>query len=147
MKALPIVWQRLVDAHGTTCDRCSGTYDEVQRALRKLERALPPLGIEPVLEVREIAQEAFLANPAESNRIWIAGRPLEEWLGAQVGSSPCCSVCGDAQCRTMEVGASTFEVIPEALIVQAALAASSQLLGATQEGPVCCPPDQPCCKP
>ena len=90
------------------------------------------MGFEPVLEVKEIAQEDFHAEPSESNRIWIAGRPLEDWLGAKVGSSRCCSVCGDAECRTFDVGASTFEVIPEALVLQAALAVTSQLLGETQ---------------
>ena len=84
----------------------------MQRALRKLEEALRPLGIEPSLDVREIDEKAFKTNPSESNRIWIAGKPMEEWLGASVGSSRCCSVCGDSECRTVEVGATTFETIP-----------------------------------
>jgi hypothetical protein len=53
-------------------------------------------------------------------------------LGASVGSSPCCSVCGDSPCRTLEVGASTFEVIPEELFLRAGLIASSQLLSVTK---------------
>ena len=37
MKALPVVWQRLV-SEGKTCDRCSATYQEMQRAMEKLKR-------------------------------------------------------------------------------------------------------------
>ena len=124
---LPILWQRLV-AEGRTCDRCNATYQEMQRAIEKLRQSLHPLGIEPRLEIREIDEQSFKANPSESNRIWIAGRPMEEWLGASVGSSRCCSVCGTSECRTVEVEGTTFETIPETLFLRAALVASSQLL-------------------
>jgi hypothetical protein len=46
MKPLPILWQRLV-SEGKTCDRCSATYLEMQRAIEKLKQSLHPLGIEP----------------------------------------------------------------------------------------------------
>ena len=128
MKSLPIIWQRLVSSEGKTCDRCDATYQEMQRALGKLKETLHPLGIEPTLDVRAIDEEAFKANPSESNRIWIAGRPMEEWLGARVGSSRCCSVCGESECRTVKVGDITFEAVPEKLFLKAALLASSQLL-------------------
>lgn len=127
MKSLPILWQRLVSSDGKTCDRCNATYQEIQRAVNKLKEALRPLDIEPSLEIREIGEKSFKAAPSESNRIWIAGRPMEEWLGATVGSSRCCSVCGDSECRTVEVGGTRFEAIPEKLIIKAALIASSQL--------------------
>lgn len=133
MKSLPIVWQRLVNTEGKTCDRCSATYQEMQRALGKLELALRPLGIAPSLDVKEIDEKAFKANPSESNRIWIAGKPIEEWLGASVGSSRCCTVCGDTNCRTVEVGATKFETIPEQLFLSAALVAASQLLVPTRD--------------
>jgi hypothetical protein len=133
MKALPIVWQRLVSSDGKTCDRCNATYQEIQRAVSKLTEALCPLGIEPSLEIREIGEKSFKATPSESNRIWIAGKPMEEWLGARVGSSRCCSVCGDSECRTVEVGGTRFEAIPEKLLLKAALIASSQLLDLTPE--------------
>jgi hypothetical protein len=131
MKSLPIVWQRLVSPGGQTCDRCDATYQEMQRAVGKLTQVLRPLGIEPILETRQIDEKSFRANPSESNRIWIAGRPMEEWLGANVGRSRCCSVCGGSECRTLEVGANTFEVIPEELVLKAALIASSHLLEPT----------------
>ena len=128
MKPLPIVWQRLVSPEGKTCERCSATYQQMERAIAKLRQSLRPLGIEPSLEIREIDQRSFKANPSESNRIWIAGKPMEEWLGASIGSSPCCSVCGTSECRTVEVEGTTFETIPENLFLKAALVASSQLL-------------------
>ena len=133
MKPLPIIWQRLVSSEGKTCDRCGATYQEMERAIAKLKQSLRPLGIEPSLEIRELDEKSFKANPSESNRIWIAGKPIEEWLGASVGSSPCCSVCGPSACRTVEVAGFTFEVIPEKLFLKAALVAASQLLSVGNE--------------
>lgn len=133
MKQLPILWQRLVGPEGKTCDRCHATHTEMLRAMDKLRMSLGPLGIEPVLEVRELDEAAFHANPSESNRIWIAGRPLEEWLGARVGSSPCCSVCGTSNCRTVQVEGRTFETISEPLFLKAALAAASHDLDLTEK--------------
>lgn len=128
MKHLQIVWQRLVNATGTTCPRCEGTGDEVRRAVERLASALQPLGVRPVLEVREIDQAAFSEQPSESNRIWIGGRPLESWLEGRAGSSRCCNECGDNDCRTLEVDGQTYEVIPEALMIRAGLVAASTML-------------------
>ncbi len=127
-KPLPIVWQRLVTSNGQTCDRCNSTHHEMQRAVAKLTKVLRPLGIQPTLETREIDEASFRANPSESNRVWIAGKPIEEWLGGKVGASRCCSVCGESQCRTVEVGKTKFEAIPENLFLKAALVAASHLL-------------------
>ena len=133
MKPLRIVWQRVVNSQGQTCDRCGHTYDGLQRAIAKLKDALAPLGLEPRLETKEIDEESFKVDPSVSNRIWIADRPLEEWLDATVGGSRCCSVCGDSECRTVEVGGSVFEAIPEELILKAALVAAAQMLGPPTE--------------
>lgn len=148
MRPLPIIWQRLV-AGGQTCNRCGSTYEQLQRAVVKLKFVLAPLGMEPTLETREIQQASFKADPSASNKIWIAGRPLEEWLGAGVGSSRCCSVCGDSECRTLEVGDSVFEAIPEDLIIRAAMVAAAQSIGSagdaasSQQPPAVCQPH--CC--
>lgn len=133
MKILPIIWQRLVNPSEVTCPRCHGTGEEVQQAFARLKDALAPLGVAPTLECREISEAEFQARPSESNRIWIAGKPMEEWLGASVGSSRCCSVCGDSNCRTVDIGTATYETIPESLIVRAALIATSALLASDTE--------------
>lgn len=140
MRALPIIWQRLVK-EGETCPRCGETGQELQRALDSLRIALRPLGIEPRLETHEVGEAAFAADPLSSNRVWIAGRPLEDWLGARIGQSRCCATCGDAECRTLELGDQRFEVLPAELIVQAALRAAAELLGDSrrQEASACCP--------
>jgi Domain of unknown function (DUF2703) len=96
--------------------------------MKVLTDALRPLGIEPRLQVGAMDQAAFAVDPADSNRIWIADKPLEDWITADVGSSQCCSVCGESECRTVEVGGDSFEVIPERLIVKAALKAASAML-------------------
>lgn len=132
MKSLSIIWQRLVK-EGKTCNRCDATYQEMQRAVSKLKESLRPLDIEPTLETRELDEESFKTNPSASNRIWIADHPLEEWLGATVGVSQCCSVCGDSECRTVEVGGTVFETIPEELILKAALVAAAQMMKSTGE--------------
>lgn len=111
----------------------------MQRAVLILTQALPPLGIQPELEITEIDASSFRANPAESNRITIADRTIEDWLGGHTGGSRCCSVCGDADCRTVEVGGVSFETIPERLILKAALLASAALLDeAPDEALSCC---------
>jgi hypothetical protein len=124
---LAIVWQRLL-TEGTTCPRCGTTQQAVHQAVEALTEALRPLGITPVLEERALDQATFEASPEASNRIWIAGRPLEDWLGATAGASSCCSVCGDNECRTLEVDGSSFEAVPERLIIKAGLAAAASLL-------------------
>jgi hypothetical protein len=142
-RTLSIVWQRLVK-EGETCERCGGTYTELQRAVRRLQEALWPLGIEPTLEAQEIDAASFAAAPSESNRIWIAGRSLEDWLGATIGSSRCCAACGDADCRTVELDGRSFETIPEDLIVRAALRAAAEIGGPRSCAEVaCCPPSNP----
>lgn len=123
MKTLPIIWQRLV-SKGQTCPRCAGTGEEVERAYQQLKTQLLPLGIEPVLEVREIDDASFNADPSASNRIWIANEPMEKWLNASVGSSKCCSVCGESHCRTMDVSGTSYEIVPEELLVKAGLIAA-----------------------
>ena len=128
MRPLPIRWQRLVSAEGTTCDRCGGTYEEMMRAMDSLRASLLPLGMEPVIEIVAMDEATFKADPSQSNRIWIAGRPMEEWLDARVGSSPCCSVCGDAECRTLSVAGITHETIPHELFLEAACRAAAALL-------------------
>ncbi len=139
MKPLPILWKRLVDK-GETCPRCGSTQQNVASAVAKLASALRPLGIEPTLETQAIDDATFRATPAESNRIWIAGKPIEEWLGARAGSSPCCEVCGDLPCRTMELDGQTYEAIPEDLIVKAGIVAASRLVGPEVSAPAssCC---------
>jgi len=131
MKTLPIVWQRLVNTEGRTCPRCHGTGDEMLHAVDRLRAALAPLGVEPQLETVELDEASFLAQPSESNRIWIAGKPIEEWLDAHTGSSRCCNECGDNDCRTVEVAGQTYEVIPEELLVRAGVIAASRLLHPT----------------
>lgn len=127
MPSLPIRWQRLVK-DGVTCTRCGNTEVEVRRATETLRQVLAPLGIEPNLEVVSVDETAFAASPLESNRIWIADRPMEDWLSGSVGSSRCCSVCGDSDCRTLEIRGTTFETIPETLVVKAGLLAAAGLL-------------------
>ena len=126
MKTLEIIWQRLV-SEGQTCNRCGDTGKAVRNAVKTLTPALLPLGIEPVLHTVEIDESSFKVSPTESNRILVAGKTLENWVGAATGRSRCSSVCGDHECRTVEVDGVAFESVPEWLIVKAGLLAAAQL--------------------
>lgn len=139
MTTMTIKWQRLVGDTGQTCDRCGTTQDEVRKAHALLRKSLSPLGINVVLEEKTIDKAAAAKNITESNRIWVDGKPLEAWLGARTGASDCTScgsICGsDVECRTMLVGASTYESIPSKLIIKAGLLAAAEIVGAEAAQP------------
>ena len=150
MKTLRVQWQRLVNERGQTCDRCGATETAVEAAVQKLTRSLEALGIDVVLEKTTLSPAAFLEDPVESNRIWVAGEPIESWLSATSGKSKCCSTCGESECRTLMVDGKTYEAIPAELIIEAGLHAAARLMQGGSEG-ACCPPaespgkDSGCC--
>jgi len=121
MKTIKIAWQRLVDERGQTCPRCRATEQELQKALRFLTKSLLPLGIVFSLETRALERQEFDQDPTQSNRMWVDNKPLEKWLKAETGASPCCGPCGEAECRTLTVEGKTHETIPAELIIKAAL--------------------------
>jgi len=127
MKTITIRWKRLVDEQDQTCPRCGSTGETVRSAVDKLKKALAELGIEVLLKTETLDFPMFSQDSLQSNRIWIGEKPLEEWIGATVGQSPCCGVCGDSECRTLSIGNNTYEEIPERLIVQAGLLAAAEL--------------------
>jgi len=53
----------------------------------------------------------------DSNRIYIEGKPLENWLNAETGKSQCCDACGDNECRTLIYEGTAYEDVPAGLIV------------------------------
>ncbi len=138
MKTLTVRWQRLVDEEGQTCDRCGTTETAIEDAIQKLKRSLKELDIDVVLEKNALSPSTFSNDPLQSNRIWIAGEPIEDWLSATSGQSQCCSTCGDSECRTLTVDGKTYEAIPAELIVKAGLLAGAQLLHGVPRS-VCCP--------
>jgi len=152
MKVLQIRWQRLVDEKGQTCDRCGSTETMVEEAVNKLKDSLKGLGIDVVLEKCAISPSEFSRDTLQSNRIWIDGKPIEEWLSATSGQSKCCTVCGESDCRTVTVDGRTYEAIPAELIVKAGLIAGAQLLHGKPISPCCQSAEPPkgrsgCCPP
>jgi len=130
MRILTIRWRRLVDEKGRTCPRCQSTGDTVANTFQKIEKALAELGIDVDLKTEAIDFPMFTSDPLQSNRIWIGGRLLEEWIGGTEGQSRCCEVCGESDCRTISVDNDTYEAIPEDLIVKASLLAAAALFDA-----------------
>ncbi len=127
MKTLVIEWQRLLNENQETCPRCGSTEQEVERAVTRLNRELNPLGISVDLVKKAIDPASFKKDVLQSNKILIAEKTLEEWLGAATGQSRCCAVCGNAECRTVEYADQTHETVPADLIVNAGLLAASQV--------------------
>ncbi len=124
-KKLTIKWQRLVNEDNKTCPRCSGTEEEIEKAVSLLRQCLSPLDIEVIFEKIALSAEEFKKNPLLSNIIFIQGKPIEEWIGATVGKSRCCDACGDSECRTIEINGMAFETIPKSLIIKAGLISAS----------------------
>ncbi len=140
-KTLTIKWQRLVDDSGGTCERCGLTQKEVQKAFHILKQSFAPLGIQVALQERPLDRTTFVQDISQSNRIWLGGRPLEEWLGAEVSESVCGSCptqagcADDVECRTIKLAGQTYETIPADLIIRAALLAAFDLLSDAPNGP------------
>ena len=130
---LSIRWQRLVDEEQQTCPRCQDTELELGEAVVRLEEALTSSNVRVDLQKVAIDKATFEKDPLASNRIWIAERPLEDWLDASVGKSQCGESCGDAECRTIRVGAEVYEAISADLIVRAGLRAAATLTTNAQE--------------
>jgi len=128
MKVLKIRWQRLLVDSVRTCPRCGSTESELDKAAIILKQSLAPLEIDVIIEKKVLDSVTFSKDVLESNRIWIDDKPLEQWLRAEVGRSRCCEVCGDAECRTVEVGENIYEAIPADLIVKAGLIAASNMI-------------------
>jgi len=131
-RVLSIRWQRLVADGHQTCPRCRDTEVELGEAVERLERSLAPSNVRVDLEKVALDKATFESDPLASNRIWIAERPLEDWLEASIGKSPCCESCEDAECRTVRVGAEVYEAISADLIVRAGLRAASSLRASPQ---------------
>lgn len=144
---LTIRWQRLVTDDGTTCDRCGGTQEELRKAVGILRESLRPLAVEVVSTEETLSTEECADDIIGSNRILIEGRSLEEWLGAEVGQSPCESCCTaigeDVECRTVDLDGMTYEVIPAELIVRAGLLAASSLMQSRSSASCCSRGDEP----
>jgi hypothetical protein len=120
--SLAIVWQRYA-GEGGLCHGCRAAQREVEEAMTTIRHALGPFGIEPQLEVRLMPEAQYRATPEQSNRIWIAGKPIEQWLNGTVRYR-----AARSPCRMVEIDGVTFEAIPHRLIVEAAILAASDLL-------------------
>jgi hypothetical protein len=126
-KTLTITWQRLI-AGGETCPRCGSTENELDNAVLQLKDVLGPKGVKVIVKKTKLTLKEFKKNPIRSNRILFNGKTLEELIRAKTGQSQCCDACGDEECRTLEIGGESHEVIPADLIVKAGLIAASKCL-------------------
>lgn len=120
MKLLEIEWRHL-DKDGKTCDRCSDTGETVHAAYANLVRELQPKGWEVALKETLLTDQEI----PESNSIYLNGLAIEKLLPDTRKSENCCVSCGEilgspSVCRTLERNGQTYEVLPTAVIVEAA---------------------------
>lgn len=120
--ALEIEWRHLVQ-EGNTCTRCDSTGETLRRVLQSLSAELGREGVAVTFCETPLGPETL----AQSNLILLNGKPMEDWLGAQVTETHCQSCCElvgeEVNCRAVEVNGTVYEAIPEALIRDAAHAA------------------------
>lgn len=121
-KTITIVWQRLI-SEGVTCPRCGSTEENLEQAVLELKEKLKPYNIDIILEKKELTTEEFKKDPIKSNSILFEGDSLEKLISVNISQSKCCDVCGDAECRAVEIEGSLYEIIPTDLIVRAGLIA------------------------
>lgn len=121
MKKLDIIWQRLVDERGETCDRCYKTYINLESALEKLTPLLDKVDVKIKFQKKALSMDEFKKNPLSSNEIIINGKKIEQILNLKVGQSCCCGPCGDSECRTVIDDTGEKEEVEERLIIKAIL--------------------------
>ena len=122
-KTLHITWQRLVDDFSATCPRCCDTEKNLDAAVERLRPLLAQQGIHVALRKKRLRPLAFNRNPLASNLLSIEGKALETWLQAETGTSECCDVCGDSECRTLIYEGFSYEGVPMELIARGILKA------------------------
>ena|SRR5688572_21212460 len=118
MKTLVIEWAHL-DKDGRTCDRCSDTGHEIQKAVRWFKRRCSDLAV--TFRERKLTGKQIRS----SNSIWLNGRRIEALLPqAKGGESPCQScgelIGGEVSCRTIQRKGGVYERVSAALIKEAA---------------------------
>lgn len=119
MKTLKIEWKHL-DVEGETCDRCYDTGENLVQEVKRLNRALQPLGIEAELTETKLDD----AQIPQSNTILFNGIPIEDILNIEVSENYCDSCTNllgtKTYCRTVTFEGSEYEDIPAKAIRLAA---------------------------
>ncbi len=128
MKKIDIIWQRLVDEKGSTCDRCNKTYLNIKSAIEKLESLLKCIDVDVSFRKKALNMKEFKENPLASNEIIINGKKIEDILDVKIGQSSCCGPCGDSECRTIIDESEEKEVVEEKLIIKAILKEITQII-------------------
>jgi hypothetical protein len=120
MKKLIIEWKHL-DVEGETCERCYDTGENLTQEVKRLNRALQPLGI----EVEMIETKLDDTEIPQSNIILFNGVSIEDILNIEVSKNYCDSCSNllgtDIYCRTVKYEGNEYEDIPAKAIRQAAL--------------------------
>lgn len=118
MKEIKIEWKHY-DKEGETCTRCNNTGDNVKKALKMASRDDKLKNVK--ISFKETKLEAD--KMAESNTVLINGVPIEDILDASASENYChscsCLAGEDTNCRTVELGGTSYEDIPEKMILEA----------------------------
>ncbi len=119
MKTLKIEWRHL-DVEGETCDRCYDTGENLNAEVKRLQRALKPLGI----EVEWFETKLDDTQVSQSNTILFNGVPIEDILNIEVSENYCDSCTAltgnETYCRTVVYEDIEYEDVPAKAIREAA---------------------------
>lgn len=123
MKKLIIEWKHF-DKNGKTCERCSGTGNNLSQVIAGLRSELLQKGVEIEYRKTKLPESRM----SESNMILINSVPLEQLISdTKAGENDCCScsqLINDAsscRCRTVSHKGIVFEEVPKKLIRLAVL--------------------------
>ncbi|MCX7780812.1 MAG: DUF2703 domain-containing protein [Negativicutes bacterium] len=119
MKKLIIEWKHL-DVAGETCNRCYDTGENLNKEVKRLNRALQQQGI----KVEWFETKLDDTQIPQSNTIYFNGVPIEDILNIKVSKNYCGSCTDllgiDTYCRTIIFEGDEYEDIPAKAIRRAA---------------------------
>jgi len=119
MKTLKIEWKHL-DVDGETCNRCYDTGENLNQEVKRLNRALQPMGI----KVEWFETKLDDTQIPQSNTILFNGVPIEDILNIEVSQNYCDSCTAllgnETYCRTVIYDGNEYEDIPAKAIREAA---------------------------
>lgn len=122
MGKLTIEWKHF-DKEGRTCDRCSGTRDNLMKAIEEIKKELKP-EVDIIFKETKLTQDRM----SESNEVIIGGTNIEDLIpGVVSGENECpsCSTLIDGsfgcRCRTLVDKEDVMEEIPAEIIKKAVL--------------------------
>lgn len=102
-----VVEVHTIDLDGPSCRRCLDTVEAARQAVAELRDELEGFKATVELVEHHLGDE----HQHRANTVLVAGRPLAEWLGAEVVMTPCPDCRKDTCCEAISVGEGLHESV------------------------------------